>query len=572
MSAVSDSVPGSPAMDPSSTSFSSSTSSPSLFLSSGTHPSSASSSSRIRSHPSLLCLLLIICITLTSSISQTAASPPSTLISPIQSLGPTPHQAPAFISTKDKSTSLPPIDPLSVSLDSHLRKRQAEPVVTSTGAKPAAQTSTSTKSTKSKTVMSTSAAPAATTTSMITPIPDSKGDTALFGKPSVIGGYNLTSGILIYSAFLILFLVSVGAATWQRAKYRDQFRKQQNKMEGGKIVPSADGGKSRRGHGNTSEAELSDAALFKQASISKRALMKDVGPGGVLAANEAMRTKIAVANGAGRSFEDRQQQQSSVRFGDGNIASASGGRSGGMKKSSAPNIRGTGQDGYEMNSYGQVEDPLSYYQDNQDTTDYSRPPLTELHDPYYSSGSSHGGYLEQVEDYHSTPSGGSNPHMSKATSQGQPKFQPQVFVQRTNSSRMPQTDLHDGNNILRSNSGQRHVTGAPTRNGSGGASRANAPGAPVPSRITTQGLLDRSGSGGSSRTNSPIDGGMTRNLSNASSGRTRVSPSPTLMHPTPIARSNSTRLPPSMRGGVGTSSAQQGPSGLSQQTNNHDYM
>ncbi|KAG0049008.1 hypothetical protein BGZ83_006151 [Gryganskiella cystojenkinii] len=412
----------------------------------------------------------------------------------------------------------------------------------------------------------------------VTQAPDSKGDTALFGKPSVIGAYNLTSGILIYGAFLILFLAAVGTATWQRAKYRDQFRKQQNKMESGKISPSTD--KSRRGGGETSEAELSDAALFKQASISKRALMKDVGPGGVLAANEAVKTKIAAANGAGRSFEDRQQtqqqqQQSSVRFGENsNTTSTPGGRTGGMKKSQNTNARSTAHDGYEMNSYGRIEDPLSNYQDNHDTTDYSRPPLTESQDPYYSSGSSHSGYLDQVEDYHYNSSSIGNNAYQQAPVQQQTKHQTPAFVQRTNSSRMPQTDLHDGNNILRSNSGQRRAAGgAPTRSGSGGGSRTNAPGAPTPGRITTQGLLDRSGSGGSSRTDSPVDGGMSRNLSNASSSRTRVAPSPTLMHPTPIARSNSTRLPPSMRGGGPSGpSGQQGPSGLSQQTNNYDYM
>ncbi|KAF9082633.1 hypothetical protein BGX23_012265, partial [Mortierella sp. AD031] len=132
--------------------------------------------------------------------------------------------------------------------------------------------------------------------------PDSKGDMALFGVPSVVGAYNLTTGILIYSTFMILFLAAIGLATWQRAQYRDQFRRQQKlSMENGRGTPGAG---SKRGGGGGED--LSDAALFKQASISKRALMQDVGPGGVMAANEAMKTKIASANGAGRSYDERE--------------------------------------------------------------------------------------------------------------------------------------------------------------------------------------------------------------------------------------------------------------------------
>lgn len=404
--------------------------------------------------------------------------------------------------------------------------------------------------------------------------PDSKGDLALFGKPSVIGAYNLTTGILIYSAFMILFLGAIGFATYQRAQYRNQFRLQQKlHMEGGRTTPGAGG--SKRGGGGGGGEDLSDAALFKQASISKRALMKDVGPGGVMAANEAMKTKIASANGAGRSYDEREManglgQQSSgmgVRFGESTGATqGTTGRTGGMKKTTQA---------YEMNSYGQTDDAMSYYQDNHDTTDYSRPPLTESADPYYSSGSSHSGYLDQVEDYQYNPAGGSSPQMPKPSYQQtsssnaaspQPGQSP-LFVQRTNSSRMPKGDLHDGNNLFRSNSGRR-AGGASTptrgleRNGSGGQ----------PSRIATQGHLDRSGSGGNgyAGTTSPMsphadENAMSRSGSNASSGRTKVSPSPVQMHPTPIARSNSTRLPPSMRGGNPQ------PSNLSQ-ANNYDYM
>ncbi|KAG0208514.1 hypothetical protein BGX28_000568 [Mortierella sp. GBA30] len=438
--------------------------------------------------------------------------------------------------------------------------------------------------------MSTPSSTASTATLTPTPpVQSGKGDYALFGKPSVVGSYNLTSGILIYSAFMILFIAAVGAATWQRAQYRNQFRLQhRNNVEAGRVSPGDKG--TKRAGGNGADSELSDAALFKQASISKRALMKDVGHGGVMAATEAVRTKIAAANGAGRSFEEReldsQQQGLGVRFGESNGNNPSTGRTGGMKKSVRHDHH---QAAYEMDTYGrQIQDP-GFYHDNQDTTDYSRPPLQESTDPYYSSGSSHSGYLDQVEDYHYNAAGGTNnnsPQVPKpsyqqhhpgqasvssaASSSPQPQYQQPMFVQRTNSSRMPKSELHDGNNIFRSNSGRRtNGTTTPTRglerNGSNNSNNGSQP-----SRIATQGLLDRSGSGGNSRANSPIDGSMSMNRagSNASSSRTRVGgASPTMMHPTPIARSNSTRLPPSMR--VGTP---QPPSSLSQQTNNYDYM
>ncbi|KAG0339256.1 hypothetical protein BG004_006893 [Podila humilis] len=407
---------------------------------------------------------------------------------------------------------------------------------------------------------------------------DPKGDFALFGKPSVVGAFNFTSGILIYSIFLVLFVGTVGSATWQRSRYRNQFRQQQRLMttESGRVPPGK--------QSLSEESELSDAALFKQASISKRALMKDVGPGGVMAANEAIKTKIATANGAGRPFDDRDNGQQ-VRFGEAPASkAATTGRTGGMKKAPVRSNSGNkGQDaGYEMNTYGQYQDPLQYYQDNHDTTDYSRPPLQESIDPYYSSGSSHGGQMEQGDDgYYNdsnnnnnnnnnngpqVPRAAYNPRSPQAGSNSpQPQYQQPMFVQRTNSSRMPQNDHHDLNNAYRSNSGR------------GGNSSPVVPSRSLerqpsnPSRIATQGLVDRSGSGGQSRSNSPIDGGaghhMSRTGSSASSGRTRVAPSPTQSHPTPIARSNSTRLPPQMRGGT----PQPGPSGLSQQTNNYDY-
>ncbi|KAG0368265.1 hypothetical protein BC939DRAFT_192190 [Gamsiella multidivaricata] len=544
------------------------------------HSSSSSASSPLSSSRKLPFILLVASIAISSlwvPLADASSASPVALdtstSSPVSLVSSTPDTHIQFQDSEE--AYVPAVAELLPGVQLHKRAPpQPSPAVTTTDAasKPTKIKSPPTNTNSSgapKPTMSSTATGTATPTP--TALPDSKGDTALFGKPSVIAGYNLTTGILIYSAFMILFVAAIGSATWRRAKYRNQFRlQQQRNLEGGRV--NGDKG-SKKGGG---DSELSDAALFKQASISKRALMKDVGPGGVLAANEVTRNKIAAANGAGRSFDDRsdydQQSGQGVRFGEGTGNGRSTGRAGGMKK---PNRDDINQGAYEMNSYGHLNGPLSSYQDNQDTTDYSRPPMTESADPYYSSGSSNSGYLDQIDDHHYSSAGGHNPQKPKpahhrhqsqqdsistaASSSPQPQYQQPTYVQRTNSSRMPQKELHDGNNNYRSNSGRRAGTTTSTR----GLDNNNG----QLSRIATQGILDRAGSGNSG-TGSPLDGGMSRAGSNASSNRTRVAASPTQSHPTPIARSNSTRLPPSMR--VGTPQLQL--SSLSQQTNNHDYM
>ncbi|KAG0245642.1 hypothetical protein B0O80DRAFT_145440 [Mortierella sp. GBAus27b] len=363
----------------------------------------------------------------------------------------------------------------------HLVKR--EPPATPTTA--SSRKSPKNKASQAKATMST------TTTATPFFTPDPKGDMALFGVPSVVGAYNLTSGILIYSAFMIAFVAAIGTATSRRAKYRDQFRlQQQQNMEGGRVA----GGKAGGGGGSSiGDAELSDAALFKQASLSKRSLAKDAGS--EMAANELLRSRIqaesAAAGGGDAGY--------GVRFGEGNgVSSGSTGRTGGMKKSS----RGEDDQGFEMNAYG-PGDPRFYQDgDNNDTSDYTSPPLAEL-DPYAgygSSGSSRSGYLDQTEE------GG--PQAPKAAYQ-------QPNVQRSGSSRMPKGDLE--------------------RSGSGSSSNYQS------AKIAVQNLLERKES----------EGGNVSRQGSTGSSRSRT-------HPTPIARSNSTRLPPSLRSGP------QPPSGLGQ--------
>ncbi|KAF9366807.1 hypothetical protein BGX34_006076 [Mortierella sp. NVP85] len=301
-------------------------------------------------------------------------------------------------------------------------------------APPASETPKATKKSKGTSTNGSKAPMPSTTTAPIPMFtPDANADMALFGKPSVRGAYNLTSGILIYSAFMIAFVAAVGTATWRRAKYRDQFRLQQSRnMEGGFV-------KSDKGSNGSAADER----------------------------------------------EDNSNSGYGVRFGDGNGGgnpSGATGRTGGMKKSN----RGVDQGTYEMNRY-RTDNSF----DNNDTSDYTSPPLAEL-DPatYSSSGSSHSDYMMHTDDH---------PQVPKTA------YQKPTFVQRTNSTRMPKSELE--------------------RNGSGSSSKFQS------ARTAVQGALERSGSGNS-----------------AYSDTDRRGP----------ARSNSTRLPPSMRSGP------QPPSGLSQ--------
>ncbi|KAF9187064.1 hypothetical protein BGZ49_004115, partial [Haplosporangium sp. Z 27] len=514
-----------------------------------------------RSLPFILFLFISICIPITESVTVSSLSSSSSSSS-----------EPLAISSFNLDSKLPSKVHIVDNQDSPILQFNTENTENENSnilkrAVPATTKSETSTKTKNPAVATTSVnKPSMSPTGVVSPspsptmAPDSKGDTALFGKPSVIGSFNLTSGILIYTAFMILFIAAVGSATWRRAKYRTQFRDRQQRNMGSGY---------RKGGG---DEELSDAALFKQASISKRALMQDVGHGGTIAAHETIKTKIAAANGAGRSFEEREQSGNGVRFGESNGTNPSAGtngRTGGMKKSNNNNNynnRGDiNQGAYEMNSYGLQDDTLSsisYSQDNHDLNDYSRPPLTENADPYYSSGSSHSGFMDQFDDFQII-----NPH-GNSQQQQSPKVPPkaayqnpgspqsvhsQVFAKQSGSVRMPRSESPSG----------RGRVGASTpleRNGSGNSNKG----------------LDRTGSGGRSRMNSPrIETRDLNNMSRAGSNGSSRTPrlasatatgSPTLMHPTPISRSNSTRLPPSMRGGGGGTPT---PSGLSQQ---NSYM
>ncbi|KAF9085818.1 hypothetical protein BGX23_009346 [Mortierella sp. AD031] len=119
------------------------------------------------------------------------------------------------------------------------------------------------------------------------------GDTNLFGEPKKFGGFNLTTGIIVYSSFLVLFVAAVGFATYSRLKHRRQFRKQVmgiqdgSMNEDGRFPPGGAGGAGAKemkdvksaAAGAVGAAAVSNdkdryesprAALYKKASISRK--------------------------------------------------------------------------------------------------------------------------------------------------------------------------------------------------------------------------------------------------------------------------------------------------------------
>ncbi|KAG0256721.1 hypothetical protein DFQ27_005526 [Actinomortierella ambigua] len=386
--------------------------------------------------------------------------------------------------------------------------------------------------------------------------PPQGGDNALFGVPSVVGSFNLTAGLLIYSAFLVAFCSTIAFATFQRRRYRNQFREQKrlHNSESGRQA----GGDLSNGGSDVHGGDMSDAALFKQASLSRRALMRDVGHGGAEAAALGIGGGAAMAGGA-RSYEDRERD-GRVRFGESD-PSALTGRAGGMKKTNYNlnngNMMSNGmplEQSIELESYhGQQQGRRDPSMD--DNNDYSRPPLQESENYYSSSSSSSagGGYMDQIEGNSGNGVQYPRPAYQQSSAyqqQQQPSRSPSppIFVQRTASSRMPRADLYDGNNIYRAESNRRApaAVGGGSGSGSRRAGAGTSPGSPD-MYGSSGGDMGRQGSSGSGR------GVPARSAA-------RGAPNPSAM-----VRSNSTRLPPQMR--VATPQ----PSSLSNQTNSYDY-
>ncbi|GJJ73945.1 hypothetical protein EMPS_06303 [Entomortierella parvispora] len=256
--------------------------------------------------------------------------------------------------------------------------------------------------------------PSATTSNVFLPSsspslqPDT-GDTELFGRPAVVGGYNLTAGILIYSAFFLAFLTAVCAATIQRAKFRRQYRRQlqsSSMIESGKRAARIDdkGDRMSPGQGGNSKdlppgrpgpgPEMSKtpvsnpSPLSKKRSLSERALITDMGPAGGMGYKQ---------NATVRSNESTRplQNEQVARFG------------GQPSRNRDREARGTV-------GHRQLIDPRLDYleldmEDAQDSVDYSSPSLTltssTQQDAYYS-----GGFVDAIQDY--------KDYLSPAISQG----------------------------------------------------------------------------------------------------------------------------------------------------------
>ncbi|KAF9977210.1 hypothetical protein BGZ73_006683 [Actinomortierella ambigua] len=507
-----------------------------------------------------------------SSDISAVAQPPSllsSLISPEQHLSASSSSSSSLDSEHSTSTddvSLVLNDPLVIHQDLqgepqfdhgvHLHKRQGNPSKgnpTATAAQnPPKGTSTPKRTMSSPTASPTSAASAP----FVTPTnPPQGGDNALFGVPSKVGSFNLTAGLLIYSAFLVAFCSTIAFATFQRRRYRNQFREQM-RLHNSESGRQAGGDKARGSNGGSASGDMSDAALFKQASLSRRALMKDVGPGGIEGA--ALGGGGAAMAGGARSYEDRERD-GRVRFGESD-PSALTGRAGGMKKINYNLNNGNMmssndmplEQSIELEYRGQLQDRRDPSMD--DNNDYSRPPLQESENYYSSSSSSSaGGYMDQIDN---NGNGVQYPRPAYQQSsayqqQQQPSRSPSppIFVQRTASSRMPRADLYDGNNIYRSDSNRRPAAAGGGGSGSRRAGAGMGSGSSTPDMYGGSGSdMGRQGSSGSGR------GVPARSAA-------RGAPSPT-----PVVRSNSTRLPPQMR--VATPQ----PSSLSNQTNSYDFM
>ncbi|ORZ01865.1 hypothetical protein BCR41DRAFT_363525 [Lobosporangium transversale] len=449
----------------------------------------------------------------------------------------------------------------------------AAPSAEATSIKPSATSKSGSRptmsSSPSSSVSSTATSPVSATN---TPLADPSADTALFGRPSVVGAFNLTSGILIYSAFMTIFIITIGAATIKRAQYRQRFRraieKHSGALETGRVAagtgaavgkrgtvregkggsgarsgPSTNNGASRGGgssSGNRTmtsprEKDARDIDLSKQTSISRRALMEDVGPGGMQRQNST-RPHDAEPSRTGR------QDRAHAGFipGAGARPSENKNRSGGASntgnggRTGKPNHQRSASRGANNNySRGGLDRTLSESAGRSRAT-RERRELEDADDDYYT-----GGYSSET----------GAPQIPQPTHQQARPLQP---VRRADSNRMNVSNT--------SSAASTSTTRGPSpsaRAAAAAAAGVERSGSSSRTRIATQGAVGRTGSNHSSRSassagsnvNSPIE----RNNSNGygrygGRGASPVAQIEMDNYPTPIARSNSTRLPKDRRG------------------------
>ncbi|KAF9435306.1 hypothetical protein BGZ76_006540 [Entomortierella beljakovae] len=390
-------------------------------------------------------------------------------------------------------------------------------------------------------------------------------DLQLFGRPSVIGSYNLTTGIVVNSLITLSFLTTLIIATYKRAQFRKQFRRDTEKagfVEAGRAAASGKGGKG----GKEDNAKSEDKTASKPAKPSspvepeiKEKSARDVQPTRQESIRRGLLEDAGAAGGLRRSNSEQPSRSRLPDFyktrtnndDDGSNRSVASNGSGRGKLSQPQPQPRNDRDRYDTNVRPQLEyEPSLGYDFPEDATeynDYSAPPLTasSLEDAYYS------GFAANAQAYqyqYSTPQA------------PQPAYQtprPLQPIKRSDSNRnFSDTQL---NRSLSASSRERER-------------ERQRP------RVATQGLVDRNGSRSSSRSNSSLG---SRSGSNSPVDRfnsNRYGPgSPVASiemenYPAQIYRSNSARLPSEMKKGYDRSYA---PSGLSQtqiHSGNGNYM
>ncbi|KAF9577953.1 hypothetical protein BGW38_006521 [Lunasporangiospora selenospora] len=451
------------------------------------------------------------------------------------------------------------------------------------------------------------------------PTPNPQAETELFDRPAVIGGFNPTPGVFIYSAFLFVFVVAVGIATTHRLMVRRAAKKQQeaekaSAAEEGRANGPGDGPvistlnekraiedddkenrapkRSNSGDGDKSHKSLRDikgetnlrANLFKQVSLSKVPLMEDVGPAGSLPSADAS------AKAPGHVQTDGELHQSpSMRRAKRQMPTPeanppmqqslphvsskatkirrNGSQASTTSTSSTSSTSGSRRERTSARAYGRGDDV--------DTTDYTRPPLTAstFDDAYYST------ILEPYRRIVTPPPLPQPAYKQQQQSrreqrlsqqqhelEQQPKPTPRVMsIHRSASTRIPANNIEPlsipktnktavtaaSRGVTRTGSHPRIET--PMMEGLEDAIFGSSPRSSIIDVSNNGPVLARSASESVGYTGA--DPGS------PTSGRLRGTPlSPSRMHPLPIKRSMSTRLPVEMRGPSATA------------PNNYSYM
>lgn len=231
----------------------------------------------------------------------------------------------------------------------------------------------------------------ATTSTLLSPsatsLPPTSGDTDLLGNPSKVGGFNVTTGVVLYSAFLFAFLVAIGFATMKRAQLRKKFRLDTetkdnlSAIEAGNVSASSKG-ISEKGGAASSKDNRKPLEDVKNHEIGRNARLAEA------AAKTRQEASESNKRPAGATEERRQEHSrngSGVRFDENGGHS----RSGSVKRTltQQPSLteksparrtstrKNTASPDVDSDNY--MSDSLGRYQDDfPDLTDYSIPSLT----------------------------------------------------------------------------------------------------------------------------------------------------------------------------------------------------